>query len=192
MSTMGLHMVLVVLVASMSGLSSSLLGHLRVIKTGGSDNNASTIESRDKLDYEGINCTTDGINLPTVAQADALVNYFDSTFRQGCVCTTTRDQTHYTAVTLDGVEANIWRTKANPAVLSSTFNCTVIADSIRTLIDACSPYNNNGQVGGMLTLSNCLENQDQLVWEGNEEPYLDGGAALEIRQVGQPSPWHAN
>jgi hypothetical protein len=43
----------------------------------------------------------------------------------------------------------------------------------------------------MAILSNCDEDQSKLAWEGDEPPYEDGGAALEIRKVGQPSLWHA-
>jgi hypothetical protein len=44
---------------------------------------------------------------------------------------------------------------------------------------------------GMQKLSNCITNQNSIMWQGDSPPMAEGGAALEIiKTKREPSPWH--
>ena len=91
----------------------------------GLETNTPTIEKPSKLDFRGINCTTSNPNLPQIAQVNDIITYLASTFPGTCRCYTFRNESYTHAKTLNGVELNLWRTKANPRVLQSAFNWSV-------------------------------------------------------------------
>lgn len=92
----------------------------------GLETTTATIEKPSKLDFRGIDCTISNPSLPKIAQINEIITYLKSTFTGNCRCYAFRNESYTNAKTLNGVELNLGRTKANPRGLQSAFNWLMI------------------------------------------------------------------